>query len=1060
MASKRKSTIPCMIPSKIIRHFEDVEADIPVLQRQTTISGGSGRRSPPDLALSPKLETADPVVDDAGTYICKPCNFETYDLNLFLDHVYAGHPEFRSDPSFLCVNCGFSALKFEGLALHNARIHPSTFNCPLQLRRRDRRAVVEQTIATESDEGKDNEISITKTPIMKMLKGKSELKRIVMSQPSSDAHSLSGSKEPEKKETVTVAQGAHVPTVVYNNGATKVTLPSAIQIVNGSGALPVLKTPIAQVLSVQNKGLHQSSLTAVSTDASSSKNLPKVMIPLSSIPTYNASMDSSSFLKTSFSKFPYPTKAELCYLTVVTKFPEEQIKIWFTAQRLKQGISWSPEEIEEARRKMFNTVIQTASTSAHNQPQSQAPHTITVLGATGIPQILQGSLISQGGVIVTQPMMANGIQVNGTPVALAVTPKPQAAARPTMQARPAAAPVADKRAGILVGSVASGSSGTNVIGSSKSSRSGGASASNVISSTTQASVINLTLGSNNHGNAKVSSGNVKCHSNGKSKSDVSKSAYHTKVGADGKSANGSSSSTNDSNGQKSKNTGSGGNKNDAGADDADPSTSNSFKMDDASSPSSKSSSPSPVAGGSRGINTFLDPGFCKGKKSQEQLGTLKDSFLNNAYPDQEEVDRLISLTGLTVREVRKWFSDRRYHLRNLKGPRSGPGGPNKSSSGNGAAAGDEGSPGPIDLSENGGAKTPQHSSAPLSPTSTHTPTSPSTPSRKLPRSPSPDFTIVRYKEREPHQIKALEASFAQAAEPSGEEVDRLRSETKMTRREIHNWFTERRKKAAASERRKEETARASGAGAEANGDEGLNDDISGELKVNPIKINLKMLKVTEANGKPEDELADGHGASTQSSVSMNPAPTPAVKGAVLRGKKTAEQLHLLKRVYARTQWPSAAQYDELISGTGLPRPDVVRWFGDCRYMQKNSQLKWLEAYQNTALDEDLHQDNERFLQAHLDSCGGQEESQLQELAKVTGLTTDLVRHWLATKESAARAERVSTSKPAAGIAAAEPPPLGPSPLEPHPRGSNEKIEQSLCGQAGEGNTHKTTKGAD
>jgi hypothetical protein len=69
------------------------------------------------------------------------------------------------------------------------------------------------------------------------------------------------------------------------------------------------------------------------------------MIPLSSIPTYSASMDSSPYLKTSFSKFSYPTKAELCYLTVVTKFPEEQIKIWFTAQRLKQGISWSPEEV-------------------------------------------------------------------------------------------------------------------------------------------------------------------------------------------------------------------------------------------------------------------------------------------------------------------------------------------------------------------------------------------------------------------------------------------------------------------------------------------------------------------------------------------------------------------------------------------------------------------------------------------------------------------------------------------------------------------------------------------
>ncbi|XP_054636515.1 zinc fingers and homeoboxes protein 3 [Dunckerocampus dactyliophorus] len=1125
MASKRKSTIPCMIPSKIIHQSEDIEQGIPVLQRQITISG-SGAHSPSGPADSPTSEAADPVTDDTGTYICKPCNFETYDLNLFLDHVYAGHPEFRSDPSFLCVSCGFSALKFEGLALHNARIHPSTFNSPLQLRKLDKRVVVEQTIVTGTDEGKD-EISITKTPIMRMLKGKTEPKRIVVSHPVSDdpspgQHSTSSPKEPERKETaVAVTQVAHVPTIVHN-GTTKVTLPSAIQIVNGSGALPVLKTPITQVVSVQNKSLHQSSPIAASSDASSSKNLPKVMIPLSSIPTYNASMDSSSFLKTSFGKFPYPTKAELCYLTVVTKFPEEQIKIWFTAQRLKQGISWSPEEIEEARRKMFNTIIHTASTGTQNRSQSRpspAQPTITLLGATGIPQILQGSLVSPGGVIVTQPVVANGIQVSSAPVALAVTPKPQAAAKPMMQARPAAALVADKGTSMILGAVASSSTGSNVISSSKSSRSGGGAASSIISSS-QASIINLTLGSNNHSNAKVSNVSTKHNSaHGRSNSNISSHAYTAQGSTDAKNPHvskttntgtvqsdskvvtdikkltdskpSSSGNTTDNSGQKSTDVNGSDNKNDTSstrADDLDPSTSDSFRMDEASSPSSKSSSPSPAAGASsaclssRSISAFLDPTFYKGKKSQEQLNTLKDSFLSNQYPDQEEVDRLISLTGLTVREVRKWFSDRRYHFRNLKGPRSSTGAANKSSAGSGVSGGgDAGSTSPMDLSEtsSSGAKTPQHSSAPLSPASSmHTPTSPTTPSRRLPRSPSPDFTAVRYKEREPHQIKALEASFAQEPEPLPEEVDRLRCETKMTRREIHNWFTERRKKAAAAEKRKEEAERAlrgneEGEQMEIDGEERLNDDASGELKVNPIKINLKMLKVTESNGKSEGEVLDCPTLTVQSSTSINPMPTLTPKPShspkppVLRGKKTAEQLHLLKQVYARTQWPSAAQYDELLSGTGLPRPDVVRWFGDCRYMQKNSQLKWLEAYQNMALEEDLQKDNAHVLQAHLDVNGSQEESQLQELTKATGLTTDLVRHWFATRASVAQREPTSAVKPTLSGAAQPPSSAGSSPLEPHPRGGrNEKIEQSLCGtasQAEEGNTDKTvspTEGAD
>ncbi|XP_039460655.1 zinc fingers and homeoboxes protein 3 isoform X1 [Oreochromis aureus] len=1141
MASKRKSSTPCMIPSKIIRPLEEVEQDSPAL-RQPRVSGGD-TQSPLDPGESSKPEAGDAVKDGAGSYTCKPCNFETHDLNLFLDHVYSGHPDFRADPSFFCVSCGVSAPKFEGLALHNARVHPSTLTTTLRLRKRDRRLVVEQHLVAGPESGKDSEISITKTPIMRMLKGKSEPKRIVVSHPvsdeaSSDPHTISASRETERKETASVTV-AHVPTIVHN-GTTKVTLPSAIQIVNGSGALPILKTPITQVVSVvQNRNLHHSvpvtasSNISSSSSTSSSENLPKVMIPLSSIPTYSASMDSSSFLKTSFSKFPYPTKAELCYLTVVTKFPEEQIKIWFTAQRLKQGISWSPEEIEEARRKMFNTIIQTAPSSSHNQPQSHhspAQQTITVLpaslGATGIPHILQGSLVGQGGVIVTQPVMANGIQVNSTPVALAVTPKPQAAARPMMQARPAAALVADKGVSMVVGSVGSSSTGTNIISSCNSSRSGGGGTSSALSSS-QTSVINLSLGSSSHSNAKVSSvngkdssGNVDSSDKGNGDATGHVNAKNTDVSnanntsvlqsddkvtteskniTDIKTINGNSlPKSKDTNGSSSKNS-------ETSADDVDPSASDSppMKMEEASSPASKSSSPSPASAssstlGSRTpVNPFLDPSFYKGKKSQEQLNALKDSFQVCQFPGQEEVDRLIALTGLTVREVRKWFSDRRYHFRNLKGTRAGSGpqtkpatapgtGSSPSTPGTSAA----GSANPIDLSEssnNSGAKTPQHSAAPLSPSaSSQTPTSPTTPSRRLPRPPSPDFTAIRYKEREPHQVKALEGSFSQNPDPSGEEVDRLRSETKMTRREIHGWFAERRKRVAA-EKKKEEAERAmreeeEGEDIEVDGEERQRDESSGEPKVNPIKINLKMLKVTEANGKTESEGLEGTAASSlgpassatpKTSQTSTPTPKPAhsPKPTGVRGKKTADQLHLLKQVYARTQWPSATQYDELISSTGLPRPEVVRWFGDCRYVQKNGQLKWLESYQNMALEEDLQKGNVHVLQAHLDVHGRLEDSQLQELAQSSGLTTDLVRHWFSTKASlqqtaaASATPHTTAMRPVAPGVAAEPPTTGSSPPELQ-AGGEEKMEASVCSVATEAEdanadeTVNATKGTD
>ncbi|XP_008412110.1 zinc fingers and homeoboxes protein 3 isoform X1 [Poecilia reticulata] len=1121
MASKRKSTTPCMIPSKVIRSVEEAERDSPVPLRHSRVSGGD-RRSPLDVSSDPKQEAGD-ADKDGGIYTCKLCNFETHDLNLFLDHVYTGHPDFRADPGFVCMSCGVSAPKFEGLALHNARVHPSTLNTTLQLRRRERRAVVEQNLLIGTELCRDSEISITKTPIMRMLKGKSEPKRIVVShsvsdEPASDVHSASISRESERKESSAVTV-THVSTIVHN-GTSKTTLPSAIQIVNGSTGLPLLKTPITQVVSVaQNRSLHHSAPITASSSASSaslsssSQNLPKVMIPLSSIPTYSASMDSSSFLKTSFSKFPYPTKAELCYLTVVTKFPEEQIKIWFTAQRLKQGISWSPEEIEEARRKMFNTIIQTAPVSSQNQTQSHhssAPHTITVLpaslGPTGIPQFLQGSLVSPGGVIVTQPVVANGIQVSSAPVALAVTPKPQAAARPTMQARPAAALVADKSPSILVGTVGS----SKAVGGGTNS-----------TSSTEGGVINLSLGSSSHGNTKGSSvigkhGSANANSSEKNSSDVSSRAStrntDSKPGSGGagqmdsktpmenkavisscenlksKDANGSSNHHNLAS---------------AGSEDADPSGCDSptIKMEDASSPASKSSSPTPAGpGSSSGSRTpssaFLDPSFYKGKKSQEQLSTLKDSFLVSQWPDQEEVDRLIGLTGLTVREVRKWFSDRRYHFRNCKSSRSSTGGQSKSSGGAGNGGGTPGSSAatgcnaPVDLSEssssNSGAKTPQHNSSnsTQSPPPTQTPTSPTAPSKRLFRLHSPDFTAVRYKERDPHQVIALEASFAQNADPSGEEVDRLRSETKMTRREIHGWFAEKRKRVAA-EKKKEEAEREPKEDeeeVEVDGEERQRDDGSGEPKVNPIKINLKMLKVTEASSKAEGEgsgstssqpgstpaSTQGPTSSTTTKPSQPSTPTQKTshspKPTTVRGKKTAEQLHLLKQVYARTQWPSATQYDELISGTGLPRPEVVRWFGDSRYVQKNGLLKWLEEYQNLALEEELQRDGSKALQDHLDAHGRLDDSQLKELAEKTGLTSDLVRHWFSTRGAMPDAKQSAGQRVGTGAVAAEEAeaaPTGSSAPEPQPGGgTEEKMEQSVCGAEAEADGSAAATGSE
>lgn len=245
MASKRKSSVPCMIPSKVLCSSEEhgTDSDTPP---QPAVSG-RGPRSPVDPGESSRPEGA----DGAGTYTCRLCNFETQDLNLFLDHVYSGHPDFCSDPRFSCVGCGVSVLKFEGLALHNARVHPSTCDTALQLKKKDGRAVVEQNLVTRAAPSRGSEISISKTPIMRMMKVKSEAKRIAVAQQvskesSSDPGPVSPSpRDPEKKESGALTV-VHVPGVVQN-GSCRVTRPSAIQIVNGCGSLPELKSPVSRV---------------------------------------------------------------------------------------------------------------------------------------------------------------------------------------------------------------------------------------------------------------------------------------------------------------------------------------------------------------------------------------------------------------------------------------------------------------------------------------------------------------------------------------------------------------------------------------------------------------------------------------------------------------------------------------------------------------------------------------------------------------------------------------------------------------------------------------------
>ncbi|XP_040825427.1 homeobox and leucine zipper protein Homez [Ochotona curzoniae] len=57
-------------------------------------------------------------------------------------------------------------------------------------------------------------------------------------------------------------------------------------------------------------------------------------------------------------------------------------------------------------------------------------------------------------------------------------------------------------------------------------------------------------------------------------------------------------------------------------------------------------------------------------------------------------------------------------------------------------------------------------------------------------------------------------------------------------------------------------------------------------------------------------------------------------------RKTKEQLAILKSFFLQCQWARREDYHKLEQMTGLPRPEIIQWFGDTRYALKHGQLKW------------------------------------------------------------------------------------------------------------------------
>ncbi|NXB61701.1 ZHX1 protein, partial [Struthidea cinerea] len=423
MASKRKSTTPCMVLANEqdpdLEMVSDLEEGPPVLTPadNPTAESVTSDEDVHEYVDSDNQKNTNKV---EGGYECKYCSFQTPDLNMFTFHVDSEHPNVVLNSSYVCLECNFLTKRYDALSEHNLKHHPGEENFKLTMVKRNNQTIFEQTVndltfdgsfvreenagQADSSEVPSSGISISKTPIMKMMKNKTETKRIAVFHNVVDdipGEEKGTENEPNSEEVV-----ENPPPAVSESKPSHSVVCSAADM---AGAVvtpaPVLQPGVAQVI------------TAV-TAPQNSNLIPKVLIPVNSIPAYNTALDNNPLLLNTYNKFPYPTMSEITVLSTQAKYTEEQIKIWFSAQRLKHGVSWTPEEVEEARRKQFNGTVHTV------------PQTITVIPAhisaasNGLPSILQTcQIVGQPGLVLTQVAGTNTLPVTA-PIALTVAGVP------------------------------------------------------------------------------------------------------------------------------------------------------------------------------------------------------------------------------------------------------------------------------------------------------------------------------------------------------------------------------------------------------------------------------------------------------------------------------------------------------------------------------------------------------------------------------------------------------------------------------------------------------------
>ncbi|XP_051989976.1 homeobox and leucine zipper encoding a [Xyrauchen texanus] len=289
------------------------------------------------------------------------------------------------------------------------------------------------------------------------------------------------------------------------------------------------------------------------------------------------------------------------------------------------------------------------------------------------------------------------------------------------------------------------------------------------------------------------------------------------------------------------------------------------------------------------------PRHSRYKKSKAQLAALRKSFLQENWPDEMELQRLQEETGLTRNDIRKWFSDSRYQLRNGRWI---------SASTSISTKGEKNESISIPFSQT-------EEVQPLSFTTKKLKTTQQTDSEGKNKA----HAKVARKNQSREFFQNFLSNTLEAFEDGASGLD---EEKGLEDGEIQNNEV--------------------GSELESDGNCGTSLEpvvpTSTSLNVTPSKKQSQSLK--SARSVKANTLANCPHLSDHASPS-------SVLTAAGRQRKTKEQLAVLKEYFQRCPWPKSEVYTELVEVTSLPRADIIQWFGDTRYAVKNGHVRWVHA---------------------------------------------------------------------------------------------------------------------